>query len=350
MTGDLLLKLLNSINPVNPGAPELEEGAVVTIGNFDGCHKGHQSLIQKTLSVARGAGLKSVALSFEPHPGVFFGGKSGDRALFTRAQKIRAFQEYGFDALLIQTFDRDFCGLSPDEFFDIILTRSLKSQGLIIGHDFRYGFKRQGDPVTLLARAKQSGIRCDIQEADCHKSEPVSSTRIRNALKTGDMQLITGMLGRPYLLEGLVVPGKQLGRKLGFPTMNLEIEGQILPDNGVYACYAWVEGYSDGHEPTVTKLPGNIFPAVMNIGTRATIPEFGEKLMVEVHILNQQFGTDSLYQRRVGISVVEFLRKDLKFETLDQLKEQISRDTQESAKVLQSDPGASAAWKSKCKP
>ena len=338
------MKLLKSIHPDQPGTPELDDGAVVTIGNFDGCHKGHQSLIRKTLAVAKESGLNSVALSFEPHPGVYFGGKPDDRSLFTREQKIRAFQEYGFDALLIQTFDKGFSGLSPDDFFDKILVRSLKSQALIIGHDFRYGYKRQGDPKTLGDKAKISGIRCEVQSADCHLQEPVSSTRVRKALGQGDMNLITQMLGRPYLIEGQVVKGQQLGRRLGFPTMNLHIDGQLLPGNGVYACYAWIDGYSSGQKPSVTKLPGRAFPAVMNIGTRATIPEFGGELMVEVHIPDEQFGTDGLYEKRVGISVIERLREDLKFGSLDLLKEQISRDICASREALKAFTEASAAW------
>lgn len=319
------MKLLNSTDPDIRCPETVSSGSVVTIGNFDGFHSGHQSLVRETLRQARIFGLESVALSFEPHPAAYFSGILTKANLFTREQKIRAFSYAKIDALLIQSFNEKFSNLSAEDFWFRVLLDTLNCRALVVGQDFRYGYKRQGDSRVLKKQTEQAGVQLTTLDPDCIDGEPISSSRVRMALAKGDIRSTIEFLGRPYMLEGEVVRGRQIGRTLGFPTMNLNCSGQILPANGVYACFARVEGFQTTGGP----FSDNIYcrdglPAVLNIGYRKSFPDHSADVIAELHIPDQKF--PELYHQSVEIFLIDFIREEKKFDSLSSLKNQIKKD------------------------
>ena len=192
-----LLELLKSIDPPYEGDSSPAPASVVTIGNFDGCHRGHQLLAEKAMKTAQEHKLRTVAMSFNPHPGEFFSRNKPAPRLFSHEQKIRAFEELGFDALLIQTFDKGFSSQSHQLFYEEILRRRLGARALVTGADFHFGFQRGGDARWLKEQTAKDGLICHIVAPDSFSGSAVSSTRIRDALTKGDIKNANSMLGRP---------------------------------------------------------------------------------------------------------------------------------------------------------
>lgn len=252
----------------------------------------------------------STVVSFSPHPVEFFSGKRLP-TLTPGDEKVQQIAQFGVEQLVLLPFDRALASLTPQEFVEEILVRRLKARFISIGEDFRFGCKRSGTAEDLRTIAATYGIEVTLICLETFQGERISSTAIRNALQSGNLQTATRMLGRSYSLVGQVVQGQQLGRTIGFPTANLQIPpGKLVPQQGVYAVR--VSGIA-GHEMPVL--------GVMNIGNRPTVS--GTHQSIEVHLLDW---SGNLYDQTLTVELLEFIRSEQKFPSLDALKQQILTD------------------------
>lgn len=315
--------------------------SVVTIGNFDGCHRGHQELIKLTRHWADSWNISSVVLSFDPNPKEFFQPERALGRLFQLNQKIRALDELSISALVIQKFDQDFSLMEPYEFYQSLLKKALKARAVVVGHDFRFGAKRQGDVDLLRKLASEDGVTVHVvgQQVD-NDGEAISSSFIRKLLEERALDRANSMLGRPYMLEGVIVKGFQLGRKLGFPTANLDCGQQLLPGFGVYAGFARVGG-----DAPIFKAAADSVPCILNIGKKPTLDQQTVKPTVEVHLLEGTYGPDALYDQILSVSLAHFVRTEQKFPSLDALKAQIGADCEEARRLLSNTPAISPSIK-----
>lgn len=321
---------------------------VVALGNFDGVHRGHQRVVQQILKGGNTAETNNVnnanllspegktyitVVTFNPHPQEFFTGKP--RQLLTPPEeKVRHLLDLGVEQVVLLPFDRDMASLSPEQFVTHILVDKLRSHKVSVGEDFRFGQKRAGTTADLRAIAVNYGINVNILPLQTCEGERISSSFIRSSLQQGDVKAANRLLGRPYTLTGKVIPGQQLGRKLGFPTANLQLPAaKFLPKNGVYCVEISIENLSND----VSNLTYQIHPkpfsqtlyGVMNIGDRPTVN--GSNQTVEVHLLDW---SGDLYGQTLTVSLQEFLRSEQKFASLDALKAQIQLDCENAKKVL----------------
>jgi riboflavin kinase/FMN adenylyltransferase len=280
----------------------------IALGNFDGLHLGHQTVLQPILEDSPAY---PTVVSFTPHPREFFTGKK--RHLLTPlAEKVQVLENLGIKQLILLPFSTELAALSPVAFVEQILVEKLQVKSISVGQDFHFGYRRQGTAEDLLAICSQFAIKVKIVHLKNCPQGRISSSLIRQALGEGDVQQAKQMLGRPYSLTGRVIVGQQVGRKLGFHTANLQVPpDKLLPRLGVYC--GWVH------------LDGSSLPAVMNIGYRPTIA--GKSLSVEIHLLDW---SGNLYDRILTMDLVQFLRPEQKFNSLDELKNQIAIDCNQS--------------------
>lgn len=286
-----------------------EKRTVVTLGTFDGVHLGHQKIINRLLNSTQNNNLESVVLTFSQHPRSVLQAESNIKLLNTNAEKIALLEEKGIDNLIIHLFDKGFSELSGEEFVKTILVDKLNIQKIIIGYDHRFGKNRSSDIHDLIYFGKKYHFDVEQISAEEINDISVSSTKIRNAIAESDMKLANQYLGYPYSFSGKVVQGQQLGRTIGFPTANINKENhqKIIPKNGVYI----VTGFWNN------KRHGGI----MNIGNKPTVN--GTTNTIEVYFLNLD---EDLYGLEIEISVHEFIRNEQKFESLGNLKTQLSKD------------------------
>jgi len=292
----------------------------IALGNFDGVHRGHQQVIQPIAGFqSLGRDLYSSVVTFFPHPQEVLTGQK--KLLLTPPEEKAAYlHQMGIDQLVIVPFDRQLASLSPEEFVRQILVTSLHTKMISVGEDFRFGHRRSGTVEDLQAIAAQWGIKVIITPLEnCHEGR-ISSSQIRLALTEGDLVQAQRLLGRPYSLQGKVIPGQQLGRTLGFPTANLEVPPQkFLPRLGVYSVRVsnplWKEA-----QPVM---------GVMNLGNRPTVD--GVKQTIEVHLFNW---SGDLYDQVLCVELESFLRPEQKFASLDALKAQIKADCETALWVM----------------
>ncbi|MGA1264525.1 MAG: bifunctional riboflavin kinase/FAD synthetase [Prochlorothrix sp.] len=315
------------------------------LGNFDGIHLGHRQVIAPVLppsAPAPGSDLDtlriySTVLTFSPHPKEFFSGQP--KALLTPVEeKAQYLDRLGVEQLVLLPFNRELATLSPEDFIEQVLVQKLRVQCLSVGQDFCFGAKRSGTAEHLQAIAARYNIPVVITPLQSLNQERISSSAIRDALMMGDVARAQGLLGRPYVIQGEVVRGQQLGRTLGFPTANLKLPHQkFVPRQGVYG--VWVCNLS---APTWPPMAG-----VMNIGTRPTI--VGQNQTLEVHIFPQtlqaapspdppQLPPLNLYGQTLAVELVKFLRPEHKFNSLDELKAQIAKDCAIARELLLKTP------------
>lgn len=288
--------------------PKPEDGPVcLIIGNFDGVHKGHQSLIQKGIALGFNGQFKTVVLSFHPHPAKLLSPEKAPLLLQTEDQKRRLLAYYGADAYWPMPFDESLSKYSPRAFLEH-LCRFLNIRELLVGFNFRFGFRREGGLDLLKHFSKECGFGLHPAEAVLADGEPISSSRIRKLVTGGDMESVAHLLGRPYFLEGDVVKGRQLGRQLAAPTANIHVANEQLPRFGVYA--TWV------------RLPDGAWRrGITNIGYAPTVT--ADELRVETHI----FDLDrDLYGTRLQLYFQTYLRPEKRFADIQALKKQIHRD------------------------
>ncbi|OAT48480.1 riboflavin kinase/FMN adenylyltransferase [Proteus hauseri ATCC 700826] len=284
-------------------------GCVLTIGNFDGVHRGHQALLKHLKQEASQRGLPTVVMTFEPQPLEFFLPEKAPARLTRLRDKIKYLAECGIDYLLCIKFDKQFAAQTPEEFVSSLLVKKLGVQFLAIGDDFRFGKNREGDFHFLQQAGDKYGFEVANTESYCDQGLRISSTAVREALLNDDLALAESLLGHPYSVCGRVVHGNELGRTIGFPTANIPMKRLVAPVKGVYA----VDVYLSGHQ---SPLAG-----VANIGSRPTVK--GKGVQLEVHLIDVNM---DLYGRRIDVVLRKKLRNEQRFASLDALKQQIADD------------------------
>jgi len=287
---------------------EQHRGCVLAIGNFDGVHRGHQSLLARLCEEGRQRGLPVMVMLFEPQPLELFAADAAPARLTRLREKARYLEQAGVDIVLCVRFDRRFAAQTAQSFIADLLVDKLGVQFLVVGDDFRFGAGRQGDFLLLQKAGAEYGFDVINTQTFCDSGKRISSTAVRQALANDDLSLAATLLGHPFSISGRVVHGDALGRTIGFPTANLPLRRTVSPVKGVYA----VEVLGLGEHP----LPG-----VANIGTRPTVA--GLRQQLEVHLLDV---TLDLYGRHIEVVLCKKIRNEQRFASLDALKEQIAKD------------------------
>ena len=299
-----LLKTYNSINSFKSA-----KKTIATIGTFDGVHIGHRKILEKIIHSAMDLDCESLVLTFFPHPRMVLQENSEVKLLNTLKEKSDLLEKIGIDNLIVHPFDKEFSRLTAEEFVKTILVDQLNIQKIIIGHDHRFGRNRTADINDLITFGKEYGFEVEQISAQEINENAVSSTKIRNAILDGNIQLANDYLGYNYCFSGEVVKGKQLGRTIGFPTANIHIleDYKLIPKNGVYIvkCYHNNSSYF----------------GMMNIGNRPTVN--GESQTIEVNLFDFD---KEIYTENLTVEILKFVRNEQKFDSLDSLKEQIQKD------------------------
>ena len=304
-------------DPMQP--PHGLEGAVYAIGNFDGLHLGHRSVIERAVAMAKERAAPSAILTFEPHPADFFAGRPIVFRLTLAQDKVAICAGLGLDGAVVMRFDAALAAMSADDFVASILVARLGVGAVVVGWDFHFGKGRSGSPATLAEAGSRHGFAVDIvpkvEEGDGDAARIVSSSAIRKALEEGDVAVAARGLGRNYSIRGKVISGQRLGRKLGVPTANIALEPTNRLAYGIYA--------------VVARVNGRVFPAVASFGTRPTVDD-GPPLL-EVHLLD--FDGD-LYRREMEVEFVERIREERKFDSIPMLAAEIERDKKRARAIL----------------
>lgn len=295
----------------------MHKGCVVSIGNFDGVHRGHQTLLASMKAQADALGLRTCIITFEPHPKAFIHGGAPSQLTGLR-DKLCLLSQFGVDQVLCLPFNDALKNLSADEFVQRILVDGLGVKSLIVGDDFRYGRGREGDFAHLSAAGVKYGFSVLDTQTVVDDQHRVSSTRIREALRDGDLTTAEQLLNHPMILSGTVTSGKQLGRQLGFPTANIRLNSDQLALQGVFA--------------VTVMWQGQRYNGVANVGTRPSVN--GVEPLLEVHILD--FSGD-LYQQKLQVTFVSKIRDEQKFASLDALRAAINHDAATARALLTSD-------------
>jgi riboflavin kinase/FMN adenylyltransferase len=290
----------------------------VTIGNFDGLHLGHQAMLARLKAVAQARGLPACVLSFEPHPREFFAPAQAPARLSSLREKAECLHARGIDRLHVFRFDAGFAALAPEIFIERALGTTLQAKYVLVGDDFRYGAKRAGDLALLRQTGATLGFDAESLPTVEVAGERVSSTAVRRALATGELEHAARLLGRPYSISGRVVHGDKLGRDIGFPTANIQLKHNRPPLMGIFA----VELYG---------LNGVPLPGVASLGRRPTVKGADAVPVLEVHLFD--FNAD-LYGRRVRVDFLHKLRDEEKYPDLDTLVAQIRRDVDNARRFL----------------
>lgn len=295
---------------------ERHRGCVVTIGNYDGVHRGHQHMIAAVRAKAIELGVPAVVITFEPTPREFFEGPAAPSRLNRLREKLAALSLYGVDRVVVLRFDRRMQGMGADEFVDRLLVRGLGVRHMVVGHDFHFARRREGNIGTLRAAGAAHGFTVEEVGQFLMQGERVSSSLVREALNRGDLDRATHLLGRPYRMAGRVRLGKKLGRTLGYPTANLALQRKVVPLWGIFAVRVSGAGLVD-------------YPAVSSLGTRPTVN--GTDPLLEVHLFD--FDGD-LYGQHLDVDFVARLRDERRFDSLDALVEQMHRDAAAARAIL----------------
>jgi riboflavin kinase/FMN adenylyltransferase len=297
------------------------KNAVITTGAFDGVHIGHQEIISRMKQIALDIKGETVIVTFHPHPRKVISSIPGEiKQLTSLEERISLLDQSGIDHLVVVNFDYAFSNLTADEYVKSFLFDHFHPHTILVGYDHRFGKGRNGNFELLQKFGTDLGFKVEQIHEKIMGDEIVSSTHIRNYILEQQIEKANALLGYPYLFDGFVVRGNQIGRTIGFPTANLHInnEEKIIPSNGVYAVK--VKG----------KCLGNtIYNGMMNIGIRPTVD--GQKKVIEVHILD--FDQD-IYEQNLTVMVYEYIRGEVKFDGLDALKAQLAKDKITAAAIL----------------
>lgn len=298
------MKLFHSINDFRT-----TKKTILTLGTFDGVHIGHKKILERITQNTENGKYESLVLTFFPHPRMVLQEKSEIKLLNTISEKTKLLEQTGIENLVIHPFNESFSRLTAEEFVHTILVDQFHIHKIIIGHDHRFGRNRTANIDDLIAFGKEYGFEVEQISAQEIQDVSVSSTKIRKALDEGNIALANDYLGYSYFLNGEVVKGKQLGRTIGFPTANINIEEEYkkIPKNGVYVVRTFI------NEKEVFGM--------MNIGFNPTVN--GEKKTIEVNLFD--FDSD-IYGHKIEVSLLEYLREEQKFGSVELLKEQLNQD------------------------
>jgi riboflavin kinase/FMN adenylyltransferase len=314
-----------SIRPLKAGMEHLRhidqlslDHCSLTIGSFDGVHKGHQAIIHQLVAQARAENTKAVVLTFYPHPSVVLRGRKPAFYINTPEEKALLLSELGVDIVVTQPFDHTFSRITAEEFVER-LHAQCGFRDLWVGEDFAFGHNRRGDRFFLAGEGEKRGFKLHTVKPVLVSGEVVSSTRVREALRSGDVARVERYLGRPFEMPGIVIKGAGRGRSLGFPTANLKVwEERAFPRSGVYACLATLEGKR--------------WNAVANIGVRPTFDPDEVVPTVEAHLLGY---SGDLYHKEIHLAFIARLRDERRFPNPEALVQRIREDIQRAEEILQ---------------
>lgn len=291
---------------------------VLAIGNFDGLHLGHRALLERLTATARQHGLPSAVMSFEPHPRELFAPDQAPARLTSLREKLALLEACGIDEVHLLHFNRKLAGLPAEEFVERLLVRGLGVRHLIVGDDFRFGKGRSGDFPLLEAQGRRHGFGVEAMHTIEHEGERVSSSAVRDTLATGDLEHAARLLGRAYCISGRVVHGDKIGRKLGWPTANIQLKRKRVALTGVFAV-------------TVSGLDKRHLPGAASLGVRPTLGS-GLRPVLEVHLFDFD---QEIYGKHVTVHFLHKLRDEMKFASFDALSAQIARDVAATQKYFE---------------
>ena len=303
------MNIIHAAADLNPGS----RGVCVAIGVFDGVHLGHQAVIGQARADARTHDCLSVVITFDRHPNAVVAPQNIPPLIYPLAKKLRVIASLGLDTACVIHFDKSFSEISGEQFMRAVARDFQNIRSVCVGETFMFGCRRSGNVGLLKSLGDELGFTVWALPDISLDGEPVSSTRIREAVREGRLDLAGRMLGRTYTLCGAVKMGEQLGRKLGFPTANLEVAGTLVPPAGVYAANA--------------QLGAETHRAAVNIGRRPTVDPAGSPVQVEAHLLD--FVGD-IYGRELELTFLKKLRDEQKFPSMAALQEQIGRDARQA--------------------
>ncbi len=296
---------------------------VVTIGAYDGVHRGHQAVIGQVRSLATELGCRTAVVTFDRHPATVVRPESAPRLITDLEQKLELLAATGVDATVLVTFDERRSQEPAEDFVRGVLVRGLRAKRVVVGEDFHFGHHRAGNVALLRGMGAQHDfdvVPVELLPRQDGVEEPISSTAVRRALAGGEVEVASALLGRPFEVRGSVVTGDQRGRLLGFPTANVEIPNQMcVPADGVYA--GWYE-----------RADGSVHATAINLGRRPTFYEHADHSLLEAHLLDF---ADDLYGERAKVRFVAFLRSERKFDGIDALVAQLKRDIESARQALQ---------------
>ena len=305
------MKILNGYSKVR------KKNTVLTIGNFDGVHKGHQEIIKQTVKLSKKNNLKSVVITFKPHPNDFFKKDSKPFKLTNEETKIEEIKKLGVDYLIFMKFDKNLNKLLPENFVKKLI--NFRPKFIVVGYNFHFGYRRKGDVHLLKKLSKKYLYTLKIIKPVIGKNKRIfNSTFIRKKLESGQYNIAKEMLGRNWLLEGKIVKGSGRGRELGYPTANFVLSDYVLPMKGVYITKSFFEN---------NKKKKHF--GIANIGNRPTFNE--KKIFFENHFFNLK---SFLYGKKIFVELLVFLRKEKKFANIKVLKKQIEKDILLAKKIL----------------
>jgi riboflavin kinase/FMN adenylyltransferase len=309
------MEVIKGISEVKCSIPH----SVVTIGNFDGVHLGHQAIIQLAIKKAHDRNGKCVAYTFRPHPQVALRPGTQVQLLSTYDEKLNLLASLGVDVTVEEPFSREFSTIEPEQFFTDCILRRLNAEVIVVGYDFAFGKERHGHLDALQQFCDRAGVELMVVPPQRVGSEVVSSTRIRQELLSGKIENANRLLGRNFSYQGIVVKGEGRGRKLGFPTANLKLDNKLTLPYGVYATIAM-----DGHTQ---------YPSVTNVGVRPTF-QTGERelpALVETHLLDVNL---DLYGSSLEVQFISRIRDEKRFNGIGELKAQIQKDADQAKQQL----------------
>ena len=296
------MRVIRAIKDIGP-LPQ----CALTIGNFDGIHKGHQVLIKKTVDFAKENGIKSAAFTFANHPKNYFDPGSV-KNIFGEEEKIELMEKFGIDYLINIPFEKFMTRVSPKTFVEDVLVNKIHVKKITVGHDFTFGRQKEGDTDTLSDLGKKYGFEVEVIEPIKEDNKRISSTYIRGLIEDGNMKDIPRYLGRNYSVKGEVIHGRANGRKIGFPTANIKLDQElVIPRRGIYA--------------SIIHIENKHYFGATNVGYNPTVN--GRSLSVETHIID--FNKE-IYGKRVKVEFLERIRDEVKFKSMEELKQQLCRD------------------------
>ncbi len=300
------------------GLPNAESRApcALTIGNFDGVHRGHQALLARVREAASDLGVEAAVMTFEPHPREFFAQQAGDLSraptrIANLRDKLQSLANTGIDRVIVEHFNAHFASLSPQDFIEKVLVQGLHMKWLMVGEDFCFGAKRAGNLATLIEAGKRYGFHVEALPTVLHGGTRISSSAVRNALAQGDFDYAKQLLGHSYAISGHVIHGKKLGRTLGFPTLNLRVAHKRPALSGVFV----VQVHGLAEQP----LPG-----VASLGVRPTVDDSG-RVLLETYIFDY---AQQCYGKVIQVEFLKKLRDEEKYSDLPTLTEAIARDVE----------------------
>ncbi len=286
---------------------EFKEGTYIALGSFDGLHKGHMTLINKVVDEAMADGVKSAVYTFKNHPLTVAKPELTPKLLMDNKQKIHLLKAKGIDITIFISFTMEYMKTEAEEFIRMLI-RDYNCKGFVVGFNFKYGYLNKGNVDTLKVLAEELGFKLFVMDAALSEDDVISSTRIRNLIAKGYLREANNLLFEPFMLRGMIIGGKKLGRKIGFPTANMSYdEKYLLPKTGVYYTNIMVEGV--------------LYKGITSVGFNPTVE--GKELSIETHILDFDM---EIYGKSVKVYFIEYLRDEEKYDSLDELVVQLKKD------------------------